>query len=75
MATNGGSGGCTTTAEASRKVYRDANMRARLVEMCPEPYRAVYSEILSTSESLPEDPICTTDIPILRQPAAPPDLL
>lgn len=57
MATNGGSGGCTTTAEASRKVYKDPNLRARLVEMCPEPYRAVYSEILSTSESLPADQI------------------
>ena len=50
MATSGGSGGNTTTAEAARTVYKDPAIRARLVELCPEPYKAHYSTILSNSE-------------------------
>ena len=50
MATSGGSGGNTTTAEASRKFYSDAVMRERLVLLCPEENKGVIREILTNSK-------------------------
>ena len=50
MATSGGSGGNTTTAEAARTVYKDPSIRARLVDLCPEQFKSAYGKILSNSE-------------------------
>ena len=50
MATSGGSGGNTTTAEAARTVYKDPTVRARLVDICPEPFKTAFAKILSNSE-------------------------
>ena len=46
MPTNGGSGGNTTTAEAARKVYQTPELRDRLVALCPDQHKFVFSEIL-----------------------------
>ena len=46
MPTNGGSGGNTTTAEATRKVYQTPELRDRFVALCPDQHKFVFSEIL-----------------------------
>ena len=53
MATSGGSGGCTTTGAAARKVYNSPELRERLVELCPTAFKDAYREILATSEFCP----------------------
>ena len=50
MATSGGSGGNTTTAEAARTVYKDPSVRARLVDLCPDDFKTAYAKILFNSE-------------------------
>ena len=50
MATSGGSGGNTTTADAARKVYRMPDLRSRLVDLCPPEHKFVFEEILFHSE-------------------------
>ena len=50
MATLGGSGGNTTTAEAARTVYKNPAVRARLVDLCPEQFKTAYAQILFNSE-------------------------
>ena len=50
MATSGGSGGSTTTAESSRKFYSDPEMRERLALLCPEEKRAIVRQILTNGE-------------------------
>ena len=54
MATSGGSGGCTTTAEASRKVYNTPKIRERLVQHCPEDKRDTMRKILTNSKEMNE---------------------
>ena len=49
MATSGGSGGNTTTAQAAHTVYWDPAIRARLVDLCPEEYREAYNQIISNN--------------------------
>ena len=52
MATSGGSGGTTTTAEASRKVYTNPEIRERLVQHCPLDKRDIVRRILTNSKEL-----------------------
>ena len=52
MATNGGSGGNTTTAEAARKFYSTPELRQRLVDLCPPKYKFMYEQILFHSKYL-----------------------
>ena len=49
MATSGGSGGNTTTAQAARTVYQDPEIRSRLVDLCPQEFKAAYSRILANN--------------------------
>ena len=50
MATSGGSGGNTTSAEAARKVYWNAEIRDRLVNLCPPQFKFLFDKILFTSK-------------------------
>ena len=50
MATSGGSGGCTTTGEASRKMYGSVELRERLVQHTPEDKRDLIRKILTNSK-------------------------
>jgi hypothetical protein len=50
MATSGGSGGCTTTGEASRKMYGSLELRERLVQHSPEDNRVLIRKILTNSK-------------------------
>ena len=50
MPTNGGSGGCTTTAAAARKFYSSAELRDRVVALCPPEKVFVFEEILVHSK-------------------------
>lgn len=64
MATSGGSGGNTTTAEAARKVYKMPEIRDRLVELCPPRHKFVYDEIITNSEfSVIETLLIITSLP------------
>ena len=50
MASSGGYGGNTTTAESARKVYKTVEIRERLVALCPDHYKFTFSQILFNSE-------------------------
>ena len=50
MPTSGGSGGCTTTAAAARKFYSSAELRDRVVALCPPEKVFVFEEILVHSK-------------------------
>ena len=43
---SGGYGGNTTTAEACRKVLRSAELRERLVSLCPDLYKEAFRHSL-----------------------------
>ena len=51
MPTSGGRPGTSTTAETCRKVFSTEELRYRLIDLCPQPYKLQFGEIIFDGNS------------------------